>query len=209
MPIIKEEPHLGFSCKFYDNGVAKVGTTAAARFSMKVKPDVDFDVQLYIELVKQKAKGRAIEVPEVPPELVAAAAAAADKAASEKAAEAAAREAATRERAAAAAAAKAAEPTLQETVLKAVRAKMQEVQEETKEQLKREIGPLREWLEQQGKRRHDEVPLRCAALRRAAPCGSPRCCCHVLWLAFALWQGGSGDTARPQQPYLVGVAAAA
>ena len=150
MPIIKEEPHLGFSCKFYDNGVAKVGTTAAARFSMKVKPDVDFDVQLYIELVKQKAKGRAIEVPEVPPELVAAAAAAADKAASEKAAEAAAREAATRERAAAAAAAKAAEPTLQETVLKAVRAKMQEVQEETKEQLKREIGPLREWLEQQG-----------------------------------------------------------
>ena len=155
MPIIKEEMHLGFSCKFYDNGVAKVGTTAAARFSMKVKPDFDFETQLYTELVKQKAKGRAIEVPEVPPALVAAAAASAEKAASEKAAEAALREAAKRERAAAAAAANAAEPTLQDTVLKAVRAKMQEVQEQTKEQLKREIGPIREWLEQQGKRRRE------------------------------------------------------
>ena len=90
-------------------------------------------------------------MPAVPPALVAAAAAAAKKAASEKAAEAAVRKAATQERAAAAAATKAAEPTLQETVLKAVRAKMQEVQDQTKEQLKREIGPIRDWLEQQGK----------------------------------------------------------
>ena len=47
----------------YDDGVVKVGTTAAARFTMRPMPNGDFDTQLLMELVKQKAKGRQLELP--------------------------------------------------------------------------------------------------------------------------------------------------
>jgi hypothetical protein len=63
MPLQRETEVHGFKCKFYDDGVVKVGTTAAARFTMRPMPDGDFDTQLLMELVKQKAKGRQLELP--------------------------------------------------------------------------------------------------------------------------------------------------
>lgn len=65
MPLQREAVVHGFQCKFYDDGVVKVGTTAAARFTMRplLDSDLDFDTQLLMELVKQKAKGRQLELP--------------------------------------------------------------------------------------------------------------------------------------------------
>lgn len=63
MPLQREAVVHGFKCKFYDDGVVKVGTTAAARFTMRPIPDGDFDEQLLMELDKQKAKGRQLELP--------------------------------------------------------------------------------------------------------------------------------------------------
>ena len=63
MPLLKSEEHHGFCCKFYDAGVVKVGSTAAARFTFRPEPNKDFGEQLLSELVKQKAKGRQLELP--------------------------------------------------------------------------------------------------------------------------------------------------
>ena len=72
MPLLKSEQHYGFTCKFYDGGIVKVGSSAAARFTFKPKPDQGFDKQLLSELVRQKALGREFELPSAAREYAAA-----------------------------------------------------------------------------------------------------------------------------------------
>ena len=46
MPLLRTEPHEGLVCKFYDGGVVKVGTTAADRFTIRLKDGDDFPTRL-------------------------------------------------------------------------------------------------------------------------------------------------------------------
>ena len=42
MPLLRTELHEGLVCKFYDGGIVKVGTTAADRFTIRLKDGDDF-----------------------------------------------------------------------------------------------------------------------------------------------------------------------
>ena len=42
MPLLRTEEHEGLKCRFYDGGVVMVGTTAADRFTIRLKDDDDF-----------------------------------------------------------------------------------------------------------------------------------------------------------------------
>ena len=104
MPLLRQEVVLGWPCKFYDNGVVKVGTTAAVRFTVRTSAGEHFASLLRAELIKRKlADAEALPV-DVAGEAALArnAAAAAQRKAANKAATAAAR--AEREAALAAAA---------------------------------------------------------------------------------------------------------
>ena len=50
MPLLRTEEHEGLVCKFYDGGVVKIGTTAADRFTIRLKDDDDFPTRLNQEL---------------------------------------------------------------------------------------------------------------------------------------------------------------
>ena len=50
MPLLRTEEHDGLVCKFYDGGVVKVGTTAADRFTIRLKDGDDFATRLKQEL---------------------------------------------------------------------------------------------------------------------------------------------------------------
>ena len=54
MPLLRTEEHDGLVCKFYDGGVVKVGTTAADRFSIRLKEDDDFSTRLKKELEERR-----------------------------------------------------------------------------------------------------------------------------------------------------------
>ena len=54
MPLLRSEEHEGLVCKFYDGGVVKVGTTAADRFTIRLKDDDDFLTRLNAELEKRR-----------------------------------------------------------------------------------------------------------------------------------------------------------
>ena len=56
MPLLRTEEHDGLVCKFYDGGVVKVGTTAADRFSIRLKDDEDFATRLKKELEERRAR---------------------------------------------------------------------------------------------------------------------------------------------------------
>jgi hypothetical protein len=53
MPLLRTEEHEGLVCKFYDGGVVMVGTTAADRFTVRLKDGDDFATRL-----KEKLKER-------------------------------------------------------------------------------------------------------------------------------------------------------
>ena len=55
IPCIAEE-HDGVVCKFYDGGVVKVGTTAADRFTIRLKDGEDFPTRLKKELEERSAR---------------------------------------------------------------------------------------------------------------------------------------------------------
>ena len=55
MPLLRTEEHEGLVCKFYDGGVVKVGTTAAERFTIRLKDDEDFPTRLKKELEERFA----------------------------------------------------------------------------------------------------------------------------------------------------------
>ena len=56
MPLLRSETVHGVVCKFYDGCVVKVGTTAAARFTIKVPADEAtwFSTRLRAELIKRE-----------------------------------------------------------------------------------------------------------------------------------------------------------
>ena len=56
MPLLRTEEHEGLVCKFYDGGVVKVGTTAADRFTIRLKEDEDFPTRLKEELEERCAQ---------------------------------------------------------------------------------------------------------------------------------------------------------
>ena len=55
MPLLRTEEHEGLACNFYDGGVVKVGTTAAGRFTIRLKDDEDFPKRLKKELEERHA----------------------------------------------------------------------------------------------------------------------------------------------------------
>ena len=55
MPLLRTEEHEGLTCKFYDSGVVKVGTTAADRFTIRLKDGEDFPTRLKQELEEHLA----------------------------------------------------------------------------------------------------------------------------------------------------------
>jgi phage protein D len=56
MPLLRTETVHGIVCKFYDRDIVKVGTTAAARFTIKVSADEVwwFSTRLRAELIKRE-----------------------------------------------------------------------------------------------------------------------------------------------------------
>ena len=52
MPLLRTEVHEGLVCKFYDSGVVMIGTTAADRFTVRLKDGDDFATRLNEELKK-------------------------------------------------------------------------------------------------------------------------------------------------------------
>ena len=66
MPLLRSETVHGVVCKFYDGCVVKVGTTAAARFTIKVPTDEAtwFSTRLRAELIKREL-ATATELPVV------------------------------------------------------------------------------------------------------------------------------------------------
>jgi len=50
MPLLRTEEHEGLVCKVYDGGVVKVGTTAADRFTIRLKDGDDLKTRLKEEL---------------------------------------------------------------------------------------------------------------------------------------------------------------
>ena len=56
MPLLRTEEHEGLRCRFYDGGVVKVGTTAADRFTIRLKEDEDFPTRLKEELEERCAQ---------------------------------------------------------------------------------------------------------------------------------------------------------
>ena len=62
MPLQREETVFGFACKFYDKGIVKVGTTAAARFTIAVQPDEHFPTRLRHELI-ERGLSNAADIP--------------------------------------------------------------------------------------------------------------------------------------------------
>ena len=63
MPLLKSEQHHGFTCKFYDGGIVKVGSSSASCFTFRPQIDKSFEEQLLRELVRQIANGREFELP--------------------------------------------------------------------------------------------------------------------------------------------------
>ena len=55
MPLLRTEEHEGLVCKFYDGGVVMVGTTAAERFTIRLKDDDNFLMRLKKELEERRA----------------------------------------------------------------------------------------------------------------------------------------------------------
>ena len=55
MPLLRTEEHEGLKCRFYDGGVVMVGTTAADRFTIRLKDDDDFPTRLKEELEERCA----------------------------------------------------------------------------------------------------------------------------------------------------------
>ena len=53
MPLVSEATHFGWACKFYDNGIVKVGT-ATSRFSLRTSAGDHFASLLRAELIKRK-----------------------------------------------------------------------------------------------------------------------------------------------------------
>ena len=53
MPLLRTEEHDGLMCKFYEGGVVMVGTTAAERFTIRLKDHEDFPTRLKKELEKR------------------------------------------------------------------------------------------------------------------------------------------------------------
>ena len=62
MPLQCEETVFGIACKFYDKGIVKVGTTAAARFTINVQGDDHFPTRLRHELI-ERGLAEAAELP--------------------------------------------------------------------------------------------------------------------------------------------------
>ena len=66
MPLLRTEEHEGLVCRFYDGGVVMVGTTAADRFTIRLKDGDDFPTRLQNALRERcappepKHKGRQI-----------------------------------------------------------------------------------------------------------------------------------------------------
>ena len=56
MPLLRTEVHEGLVCKFYDSGVVMIGTTAADRFTVRLKDGDDFATRLNEELKKRSAR---------------------------------------------------------------------------------------------------------------------------------------------------------
>lgn len=53
MPLVRQEVVFGWPCKFYDNGIVKVGT-ATSRFSLRTSAGNHFASLLRAELIKRK-----------------------------------------------------------------------------------------------------------------------------------------------------------
>ena len=55
MPLLRTELHEGLVCKFYDGGIVKVGTTAADRFTIRLKDGDVLQTRLQQELEERRA----------------------------------------------------------------------------------------------------------------------------------------------------------
>ena len=55
MPLLRTEEHEGLVCRFYDGGVVMVGTTAADRFSIRLKDGDEFPTRLKEKLEERCA----------------------------------------------------------------------------------------------------------------------------------------------------------
>ena len=56
MPLLRTEVHEGLVCRFYDGVVVMVGTTAADRFTIRLKDGEDFPTRLKKELEERSAR---------------------------------------------------------------------------------------------------------------------------------------------------------